>query len=162
MTDKLHDLRLALHAAAALRQTIRDADTKAQVLLGVQGGTAVVVLQELPALGDTPWPGLLVVAAVSAAGWLGGLAVGGWCLLSAMNPRLAGAYRTNRFAFPAARPAGGDAGEQRDEAWDLVAVLSDIALAKHARVRRALPALIAGSVSAGVLLALAAVVGIAT
>lgn len=156
------DLRLALHTAASLQATIRHADAKAQILLALQGGMAAVVLQQAPVLGGVRTPALLAVAAVAAVALLAGLAVGGWQLLATIAPRLAGAHQVNRFAFPVARPATVDIVDQRDEAWDLVAGLADIALAKHARVRRALPAVVVASAAAGALVTLATTVSIVT
>lgn len=152
--DASRDLRLALHAAASLQATIRHADTKAQILLGLHGGTAVAVLQQAPALVSLEPRALVVVAGVLAAAWLSGVAISGWHLLATLTPRLTGAHGVNRFAFPSQRPATDDIGDQRDEAWDLVSALALIALAKHARVRRSLPALIVASSAAGALLVL--------
>jgi hypothetical protein len=159
--DTVRDLQSALHTAVSLQETIRHADTKAQALLGLQGGMAVMVLQQAPALAGAGCRPLLAVAGVVAVVWISGLAVSGWHLLAAMIPRLAGPHHANRFAFPAARPAEESLRAQRDEAWDTVAVLSAIAVAKHTRVRRALPTLVVATVAAGALLALTVVVAIA-
>jgi hypothetical protein len=160
--DVHRDLRLALHAATSLQTTIRHADTKAQILLGLQGGMAVAVQQQAQTLGDIGATALLAVAGAVSIAWLAGLALSCWHLLAAMSPRLTGTHRVNRFAFPATRPTTVDIRDQRDEAWEVVSALAEIALAKHSRVRRSLPALLVASVSAGALLALTVIVGITT
>ena len=161
-SDTHRDLRLALHTAASLQATIHHADAKAKLLLGFQGGLAVVVPQQTSTLGGADNRALLTVAGIVAIAWLCSLAIGGWHLLAAIAPRLAGAHGANRFAFPATRPMTEHIRDQRDEAWDTVSALAAIALAKHSRVRRSLPALIVGSMSASALLTLAMIVGIST
>jgi hypothetical protein len=160
--DAYRDLRLALHTAASLQATIRHADSKAKILLGVQGGMAVVVLQQTSAFGGVETPALIAVAGIVAIAWVTGLAIAGWHLLATIAPRLVWPHGANRFAFPATRPTTDGIRDLRDEAWDLVSALADIALAKHSRVRRSLPALIVASASAGAFLALAITVGITT
>ncbi|WP_328471187.1 hypothetical protein OHA21_06580 [Actinoplanes sp. NBC_00393] len=156
------DLRLALDAAASLQATIRHADMKAQILLGLHGGMAVAVLQQAPMLGRLDNPALNALAVIGAIAWLAGVAVSGWHLLATLAPRLTGPPGTNRFAFPARPPETDDIAEQRDEAWSAVSTLADIALAKHGRVLRSLPGLCVASASAGLIVALAAVVIITT
>ena len=159
-SDTHRDLRLALHTAASLQATIRHADAKARLLLGAQGGLAAVVLQQMSTLADRDHPALLTAVGILATAWICGLSVSGWHLLAAMIPRLTGARGANRFAFPVARPTTESLRDHRDEAWDLASVLAAIAVAKHSRVRRALPALVVASVAAGALLTVAMVVGV--
>ncbi|GIF38241.1 hypothetical protein [Actinoplanes xinjiangensis] len=161
-SDTLRDLHSALFSATSLQETIRHADMKAQALLGVQGGIAVTVLQQAPTIAGARSPALLAVAGIGAVLWLGGLGVSAWHLLATIMPRLGGAHPGNRFTFPAARPTQEDIRTQRNEAWDAASVLADIALAKHSRIRRALPSLIVASTSAGALLALAVTVAATT
>lgn len=155
------DLYLALRTATSTQETIRHADTKAQVLLGLHGGIALAVLQQLSTLtlAAIEAPALLAVAMAAASGWLIGLAVSGAYLLSAIAPRSAPRRGNNRFAIPADRPTDDDVHTQRVEAWDLVSTLAAIASVKHERVRRSLPALIASSAFAGALVALSIAVG---
>lgn len=151
--EEVHrDIELGLRAAASLQATIGRADAKARVLLGLEGGLAMVVLQQLPTLEVISLPLLACLGALGIA-WLAGLTVSSWHLLKVIVPRLTGSERANRFAFPTARPSTADPGSQRDEAWDLVSVLAGIALAKHNRVRRAVPPLVVASAAAGALLA---------
>ena len=158
-SDTHRDLQLALHAAASLQSTIRHADTKAQLLLGFQGGLTTIVVEKGSAFGSAGHRPLLPVALLLMIAWLGGLAVGGRHLLAAIAPRLTGAHDTNRFAFPTTRPMTESIRDQRNDAWDQVAALAAIAVAKHSHVRRSLPALTLASVSAGVMLALVMIVG---
>jgi hypothetical protein len=157
--DTHRDLQLALHAATSLQSTIRHADAKAQLLLGSQGGLATIVVENGSAFSSAGHRALIPVAALVTIAWLGGLAVGGGHLLAVIAPRLTGAHETNRFAFPTRRPVTESIGDQRNEAWDQVAALAAIAVAKHSLIRRSLPALTFASVSAGILLTLAAIVG---
>jgi hypothetical protein len=161
-SDTHRDLRLALHTAASLQSAIRHADATAELLLGFQGGLAVVVLQQTSTLGGADNQALLTIAGIVAITWLYSLALGCWHLLPAIAPRPAEAHGTNRFAFPATRPMTENIRDQRDEAWDLASTLAAIALAKHSRIRRSLPALIFGSISAGALLMLTMIVDITT
>lgn len=158
-SDTHRDLQLALHAAASLQSTIRHADAKARLLLGLQGGIAAVVVEKGSAFDSASHRGLLQVAALAAITWLGGVAVSGRRLLAVIAPRLTGAHGANRFAFPTTRPPTKSIQDQRNEAWDQVAALATIALAKHSLVRRSLPALTVAFVAAGILLVLIAIVG---
>jgi hypothetical protein len=160
-SDTYRDLQLALHALGSLQETIRHADAKARLLLGCEGGFAVVVVQNAAVLGGAENRALLISAGVMAVVLLGSLAVGGWHLLTTIAPRLAATHAVNRFALPATRPESESLRDQRDEAWDLVSALATIARAKHLRVRRALPALIVAAVSTATILALIVIVGIA-
>lgn len=160
-SDVYLDLRSALYTITSLQATIRHADSKARIMLGLLGSTVVVVLQEAPTLRRCDTVPLLAGAAVVAVIWLAALVVGGWHLLAAMSPRLSSAGRANRFAFPATRPATTGVREQRDEAWDLVSALAGIAVDKHSRVRRARRAVACAMFAAGILAALTTIVAIA-
>jgi hypothetical protein len=158
-SDTHRDLQLALHAATALQSTIRQADAKAHLLLGSQGGLAMIVVEKGSAFGSAGHRTLLPIAVLVAVAWLGGLVVGSRHLLAVITPRLTGAHEPNRFAFPTTRPMTESIQDQRNEAWDQVAALAAIAVAKHSLVRRSLAALTFASVSAGILLALVVIVG---
>jgi len=82
------DLRSALYTATSLQTTIRHADAKARIMLGLLGGSVVVVLQQAPTLGRFDSAPLLAATAVAAVVWLAALAAGGWHLLAAVSPRL--------------------------------------------------------------------------
>jgi hypothetical protein len=154
------DLRSALYTATSLQTTIRHADAKARIMLGLLGGSVVVVLQQVPTLGRCDTAPVLTVTAVATAVWLAALAAGGWHLLAAMSPRLSPAGRANRFAFPVSRPATIGVREQRNEAWDLVSTLAGIAWDKHSRVRRAGPAVAVAMIAAGMLTVLTTIAAI--
>ena len=154
------DLRSALYTATSLQTTIRHADAKAQIMLGLLGGSVVVVLQQAPTLGHCDSVPLLAATGVAAVVWLAALTVGGWHLLAAVSPRLSLTGRANRFAFPTTRPATTGIREQRNEAWDLVSTLGGIAVAKHSRVRRARPAVAVAMLAAETLTALTTIVAI--
>ncbi|BAL87636.1 hypothetical protein AMIS_24160 [Actinoplanes missouriensis 431] len=156
-----HDLLLALRTAESMQATIRHADAKAQVLLGFQGGMAVVVLQQMPALARTTHPALLATAGVAASAWLIALAVGAWYLMTAMTPRLAGPHPTGEFGLPSDRLSKSVDPVPRDAAWNLARTLAGIALAKHSRVRRSMVPLIMASVSASALIGVSVVSEIA-
>lgn len=160
-SDAHLDLRSALYTVTSLQTTIRHADAKARIMLGLLGGSVVIVLQQTATLGRCDTAPLLAATAVVAVVWLAALAAGGWHLLAAVSPRLFPAGRTNRFAFPATRPTTTGVREQRNEAWDLASVLAGIAVDKHSRVRRARPAVAVAMFAAGTLAALTTVVAIA-
>ena len=82
------DLRSALYTATSLRTTIRHADSKARIMLGLLGGSVVVVLQQAPTLGRCDSAPLLTATAVAAVVWLAALAAGGWHLLAANRRRV--------------------------------------------------------------------------
>ncbi|MFI1993940.1 hypothetical protein [Actinoplanes sp. NPDC020271] len=155
------DLGSALYTATSLQTTIRHADVKAQSMLGLLGGSVVIVLQQVPALERCGSTSLLAATAVAAVAWLAALTIGAWHLLAAVSPRLSPASRANRFTLPTKRPATISAREQRNEAWDLVSVLAGIAVAKHSRVGRASPAVAVAAMAAGTLTALTTIAAIA-
>jgi hypothetical protein len=144
-----------------LQTTIRHADAKARIMLGLLGGSVVVVLQQVPTLGRCNSALLLTAAAVAAVVWIAAAAAGAWRLLAAVSPRLSLTGRANRFAFPATRPATTGIREQRNEAWDLVSALAGIAVDKHSLVRRARPTLAVAMLAAGTMTALTTIVAIA-
>jgi hypothetical protein len=156
-SDTHRDLQLALHTATSLQSTIRHADAKAQLLLGFQAGLAMIVAEEGSGF-SARHEVLLPVAMLLAIAWFAGLTVGGRHLVKVVAPRLTGTQPANRFAFPTTRPTTETIQDQRNEAWDQVAALSAIAVAKHSLVRRSLPALTLASVSVGALLTLALIV----
>lgn len=160
-SDIKFDLRSALYTATSLQTTIRHADGKARIMLGLLGGSVVVVLQQAPTLGRCDNALLLTAAAVAAMVWLTALAAAGWQLLAAVSPRLSPASPANRFAFPAIRPATIGVREQRNEAWELVSVLAGIAVDKHSQVRRARPIVAVAILAAGTLTVLTTFVAIA-
>ncbi|MFG1607176.1 hypothetical protein [Actinoplanes sp. NPDC049265] len=155
------DLRSALCPATSLQATIRHADAKAQIMLGLLGGSVVVVLQQAPTLGRCDSTAMLTATAVAAVVWLAALAVGGWHLLAAVSPRLSAASRANRFAFTATRPAPTGVCEQRNEAWDLGIGPGQLRSGKHSRVRQARLAVAVAMLAAGKLTVLTAIVAIA-
>jgi len=156
------DLRSALFAATSLQTTIRHADAKARIMLGLLGGSVVVVLQQVPILDRCDSSPLLAAAAVVAVVWLAALGAGGWHLLAAVSPRLSPAGHANRFTFPTTRPATISVREQRNEAWDLVSVLAGIAVDKHSRVGRARLTVVIATMAAGTLTAITTIAAIAT
>lgn len=124
--------RGSLATAEALQATIRHADTKASILLGVAGGMMTTVSQA--AVSSESHPALTgLVFAVTALG----LAKAGWHLLVAIRPRVA--------RWPK------QAGSFDEELVELRL----IALAKHSEVLRSIPWLVLTGVTTGVALCLA-------
>lgn len=157
------DLDLALRTAASLQTSIRHADAKAAVVIGIQGGLATATAECAPSLLHTPGRVAPVIAGMLAVMVLVGLAVTACYAGLALTPRLAGPPKANRFAFPtiaaANRPLGlADARRLRREAWDLVSTLAGIAMTKHQHVRRSFLGLAATTSTAGALQILAAFV----
>jgi hypothetical protein len=161
--NPLRDLYLALQTATSLQESIRHADTKAQMLLGVAGGAVVVAADHASALLQLS-PPLSVAALALAVTMFGCLALTAGRLLNVIAPRLTSPRGRNRFAFPdlAAqdrRPVAADVSRCRDEAWQLVTTLSKIATAKHTGVRRSVAPLAAALAAGGGLFVLALVTG---
>jgi hypothetical protein len=155
------DLQLALDTAESLQATIRHADAKAQILLAAQGGTAALVAQQVSTFGDLDNAAVLALGGIMMVTWLAGLTVGGCHLLMAIIPRLSRPGGTGN-ALLDRRPDTDDHGDPRASAWDLVSILTAIASAKHTHVRKAVPAIILASASAGSLLAMSAAVAMTT
>lgn len=156
------DVQLGLATAASVQASIRHADSKVAALFAVQGGVAVTAAQHTSTLISTGliaavpcW--LMVLTVLLGVSLAIGLINGTWQLVMALRPRLEGPRGANRFGFPNVartrrRPTTTPIARQRDEAWDLVATLAAIALAKHAGVRRSLPWIVAAMVSTAGLL----------
>jgi hypothetical protein len=160
--DPLRDVYLALQTATSVQESIRHADAKAQMLLGLDGGIAVVAADHASALCRLP-PPMSVAAVVLSAIMLGSLAVVATRLLIVVTPRLAVPRGRNRFAFPSLAaqrcyPAA-ELTQYRAEAWQLVTTLSKIATAKHTGVRRSIAPLAVALASAGALFMLALATG---
>ncbi|MEO3748411.1 hypothetical protein [Plantactinospora sp. B5E13] len=138
------DLQVGLATAASMQASIRHADAKALALLTAEGGVAATAgNQVLPTMLDSN----LVVATLTvllATTMVIAMTASTWQLALALQPRLAGAGRVNRFGFPnlvaaARRPSIVAARRYRDEAWDFVVALASIAMAKHLRIRQCMP-----------------------
>jgi hypothetical protein len=160
--DPLPDAHLALQTAASLQESIRHADAKAQMLLGLAGGVVVVVGDHTSMLFHASLP-RSVAALVLSTIMVGGLALTAGRLLAVITPRLTRPQGRNRFAFPStasqSHPATADVSRYRDEAWQLVTTLSKIAAAKHLGVRRSVVPLAVALAAGAVLLVLALATG---
>jgi hypothetical protein len=151
------DLYAALATAESLQATIRLGDGKIASLSALVFGVAGLTLdRSMPSdtgltggLGGTVSAGL-VLAIVGSAG------VAAWHLMLAIRPQVRGPAGRNRFGYPSivksgCLPTSADHRRQRNEAWQHVAILADIAMKKHVRIRRCLP-WVAVEISAGALL----------
>jgi hypothetical protein len=141
--DPPRDLTLALRSAESLQDTIRHADTKAQMLLGVDGCVAAVAAGHLPGLLALPAPASLF-AVVCAAVMLVGLTTSAARLIRVIAPE-----PFHRFEAGAAVSGHAD-----QDAREFVATLTRIAAAKHRRVRHGVRPLVVATTAGGVLLAL--------
>lgn len=153
--DPQRDLQVALSTAASHQESIRHADTKVATIVGLQGGLLAFAVDRVDVLfasREHRWT--IILGAGFVIAMVATVIVGGWYLAGALRPHVAGPGGGNRFAFPCRvrSPQAGvnrDPRRQNDEAWDLVAVLAGIARAKHARIRRGLPWMVASMISAG-------------
>jgi hypothetical protein len=157
--DPLQDVYLALQTATSVQESIRHADAKAQILLSLDCGIAVVAVDHAATLLRASTPLVAVMAALLGI-VLAALALAAGRLLAVIAPRLAGPRGGNRFAFPSLAAPGrvneiADVKRYRDDAWQLVATLSTIATAKYTGVRRAIPSLGVALVAIGALFTLA-------
>ncbi|MCO1594873.1 hypothetical protein M8C17_06800 [Micromonospora sp. RHAY321] len=152
--DPWRDLLVGLTTAASLQASIRHADTKAAALLTIEGAvTTAVVDRALPLAVGGGGVVTLSLATLLATSFVIGVASATWQLVLALRPRLEGASGANRFGFPnlvrgKGRPPVASTRRHRDEAWDFVAALARIAMAKHLRIRRSMPWLVVAMTSA--------------
>ncbi|HYN97285.1 MAG TPA: Pycsar system effector family protein [Pilimelia sp.] len=145
-TSAVPDLQAGLVTVGSFQSSIQHADSKITALLAAQGGLMALAAGQAAAVRSLP--PIVGLAPVVLMGGLSLLTVLGscvsmWHLAAAMRPRLGGPTGSNRFGFPNVAAHGvrafADDRRQGEELWELAAVLARIALAKHQRIRRALP-----------------------
>lgn len=139
-------LATTLTTVSSFQEVIRQADTKASILLTIQG--------TLVALAGSAWPAGSGVWAVSiAVAFACSATVACVRFALALRPRTAGLPLANRFGFVsvATDPAAYGLLEVRRlqaDAWQLAVLLAEIATAKHRHVRAGMPWLGASAVVA--------------
>ncbi|GGP03323.1 hypothetical protein LDL08_11350 [Nonomuraea glycinis] len=134
----------ALTAATVCQSYVQHADTKAGVFIVVQaGGASMLAAQMGPVFTILRGCGWVALAGlVLLIGFAVSFVASGYHLVQALRPDLRPTDRPSRFSIvnrPTRNAGHGNPGQQAEEAWATVQVLSEIAARKHRRIARSIP-----------------------
>lgn len=136
------DVERALATARMHQDSIQHADAKIAKLVGMYGALASLIASSLPTQSELAGtPGLGSALGLTCVVFIWSLVAGARQLALGFRPVVTGPEGPNRFGFPAPQslPIALVAGQESNEAWQLVMLLGQIAYGKHRRVRSALP-----------------------
>ncbi|MEV4770089.1 hypothetical protein [Micromonospora humida] len=136
------DVERALATARMHQDSIQHADAKIAKLVGMYGALASLVASRLPTESELAGTtGLGFALGLTCVVFICSLVAGARHLTLGFRPVVTGPKGPNRFGFPAphSQPVALIAGQEGNEAWQLVTLLGQIAYGKHRRVRSALP-----------------------